>query len=60
MPLDSVTLAFDHVKAMRACTPEPLTHEQLGSIKCQLAAAGGVSVLTDPEHDLAGGNAALN
>lgn len=60
MPLDAVTLAFDHVKAMSACLPEPLTHEQLSSIKCQLAAAGGVSVLTDPEHDLAGVKSALS
>ncbi len=59
MPLGPVTLAFDHVKAMRACIPEPLTDEQLASIKRQLAAAGGVSVLTDPEHDLAGVKAAL-
>jgi tagatose 1,6-diphosphate aldolase len=54
-----LTLAFDHVKAMRACIPEPLSPDQLSSIKCQLAAAGGVSVLTDPEHDLSGVKAAL-
>ena len=54
LPLDPVTLAFDHVMAMRACVPEALTGEQLASIKRQLAAAGGMSVLTDPEHDLTG------
>lgn len=59
LPLDPVTLAFDHVKAMRACLSEPMSHEQLASIKRHLAAAGGVSVLTDPEHDLAGVKAAL-
>ncbi len=59
LPLGPVTLAFDHVKAMRACIPQVLTDEQLASIKRQLAAAGGVSVLTDPEHDLAGVKSAL-
>jgi tagatose-1,6-bisphosphate aldolase len=60
LPLDPVTLAFDHVKAMRACVPDPLTHNQMASIKRQLAAAGGVSVLTDPEHDLAGVKSTLS
>lgn len=58
-PLHPVTLAIDHVKAMRACVAEPLDHDQLASIKRQLGEAGGVSVLTDPEHDLSGVNSTL-
>ncbi len=52
LPLGPVTLAVDHVKAMRACLAGEVSAVQLGQIKKQLSAAGDVSVLTDPEHGL--------
>lgn len=51
-PLGPVTLAIDHVKAMRACIAGEVSASELVHIKGQLAAAGQVSVLTDPEHGL--------
>jgi len=50
--LGPVTLAIDHVKAMRSCIPGEVTSRELGVIKQELAAACNVSVLTDPEHGL--------
>lgn len=50
--LGPVTLAIDHVKAMRACIAGEVTPHDLGVIKQQLATACNVSVLTDPEHGL--------
>ncbi len=50
--LGPVTLAIDHVKAMRACIAGEVTSHELAAIKQQLAAACNVSVLTDPEHGL--------
>lgn len=52
--LGPVTLAFDHVKAMRACVQADLSAADLGAIKRALAGAVDIAVLTDPEHDLAG------
>lgn len=52
LPLGPVTLAVDHVKAMRACLGGEVSAVQLGRIKKQLSGAGNVSVLTDPEHGL--------
>jgi len=52
LALGPVTLAVDHVKAMRACLAGEVSALELGRIKKQLAEAGDVSVLTDPEHGL--------
>lgn len=52
VPLGPVTLAIDHVKAMRACLAGEASAEDLGALKCRLAATGGVPVLTDPAHCL--------
>jgi len=52
LPLGPVTLAVDHVKAMRVCLGGEGSAVELGRIKKQLAEAANVSVLTDPEHGL--------
>lgn len=58
-PLGPVTLAIDHVKAMRACLTGEASAADLGALKCRLAATGGVPVLTDPAHCLSGVRAEL-